>query len=89
MVKTGSSNICLCGFYFEGVNVCDILHLILLLLVLLLLRFHVTLLQLAVLLLTLGVCLFKFPTWSFVADGYLPLAYFIFTFIIFCMASCQ
>ena len=89
MVRTGRSNICLCDFYFEGVNVCGLLHLILLLLVLLLLRFHVTLPQVAVLLLALGICLFKFPTWLFVADGFLLLAYFIFTFIIFCMVSWQ
>ena len=43
VVETGSSNIYLCGFYFEGLNVFDIVHLILLLLVLLkLLTFHVT-----------------------------------------------
>ena len=31
--KAGSSNICLCGFYFESLNVCGILHLTLLMLV--------------------------------------------------------
>ena len=55
VVKTGSSNICLCDFYSESVNTCGILHLILLLLLLLLLRFHVTLLHLAVLMLASGV----------------------------------
>ena len=34
------------------------------------LMIHVTLLQLTVLLLASGVCLFKYDTWSFLADGF-------------------